>query len=68
MIVQMLNEHDHTSMFGLHSRTIAQYLEELTVSYINDLLDLIYDFILPLLHILYNNPEDTPSRKHPRLQ
>ena len=52
----MLPPNDYEYMVRLHSRALARYIEQMTIAYINDILEMLYDFIFPLLYILYYNP------------
>ena len=52
----MLPPDDYDYMVRLHGRALAHLIEQLTIGSINEFLEVIYDFILPLLYILYYNP------------
>ena len=53
----MVPNFDYDLMIRLQSRNLAYYIQMTIIGYVNEYLDIIYDFILPLLYILYHNPE-----------
>ena len=49
---------DFNALVRLYSQFLAQSIQLVTIGYIENLLDIIYNYVLPLLNDLYYQPED----------
>ena len=57
----MTTPDEYEKLVRLHGRALARYLQQVIIGYVDNLMDIIYEFIFPLLYILYHNPEALKS-------
>lgn len=53
----MTSSDEYEKLVRLHGRALARYLQQVIFGYIDNLIDILCEFIFPLLYILYHCPE-----------